>query len=686
MRERFRVIALMAAVSLVLSVFLTACTSNTKPLISLHTHEYGSWTTVAASSCSIEGAEKRICPKCGEEETRTIPATAHTIRIDDPVDATCTAEGLTEGSHCSVCGEIVVAQTAVPKLDHIFRSGVCELCGAAISLTASHDSGFYSDEIDLALSTNADATIYYTLDSSTPDSSSLVYTQPIAIRDNSDSPNVYSSMEGISSMDVYIPESNVDKCVVVNAVAITESGDASDVISKVYFIGYDGDRGSGYENLPIVSLVIDPTDLYDYETGIYVTGRVYDESEHEGYPETYPANYNQKGKEWERAAHFTYFEDDHSYSFDQEIGVRIHGGWSRAFNQKSFNLYARKEYSGTKTFEKPFFDTEKMQTCMLRSGGYRDTFITKTRDSLNQDMSKDELFAVQNSYPCVLFLNGEYWGIYNLQERFTEYYVEEHYGVDKDNVVIIENGEVDEGESEDIALYEELVNFFEDNDFSDADSYEKVHQYIDVEEFAAYIATELYVGNIDWPGNNVRMWRARETSDSFYEDGRWHFMMYDTDDSSNILNHMCSYDSDPFTNETHWKYGPLDERCILGLMLSKLTLNDDFKDLFMATFKRIGSENFAPEKVGEYLDERIELLSDPMILFYQRFVSEDTSAYGQEYFLSEMDTINEFFENRYSFAVDALERHVAKRAINQENLERIVWNAPGILPKQQGNL
>ena len=120
------------------------------------------------------------------------------------------------------------------------------------------------------------------------------------------------------------------------------------------------------------------------------------------------------------------FEDiDKEYEFDQTIGVRIHGGWSRAFNQKSFNLYARKEYSGTKTFEKPFFDTEKLQSCMLRSGGYRDTFVTKVRDSLNQELSKNEMFSVQNNYPVVLFLNGEYWGIYLLQERFTEYYVEE---------------------------------------------------------------------------------------------------------------------------------------------------------------------------------------------------------------------------------------------------------------------
>ena len=143
---------------------------------------------------------------------------------------------------------------------------------------------------------------------------------------------------------------------------------------------------------------------------------------------------------------------------------------------------------------------------MLRSGGYRDTFVTKARDALNHELNKNESFAVQNSFPCILFLNGEYWGVYLLQERFTEHYVEEHYGVDKDNVVIIENGEVDEGEDSDLELYNELLDFFKNNDFSLAQTYEEAKKRIDVNEFAAYMSTELYIGNIDWPGNNVKIW------------------------------------------------------------------------------------------------------------------------------------------------------------------------------------
>jgi len=533
----------------------------------------------------------------------------------------------------------------------------CENCfnnpsNLELTITTSHESGFYENEFFLSVTTNKTAAIFYTTDGSTPSEDSNKYVEPLKISNVCSSPNTISMIDNISSIDVYFPTTLVDKCVIFKAIAITASKETSTIISKTFFVGFN-DKES-YNNIPIISLIMDQNDLFDYQSGIYVTGKTFDENEHSGYPETYPANYNQKGKKWERPANFTYFDENKKFIFNQEIGIRIHGGWSRAFNQKSFNLYARKEYSETKSFQKTFFDTDSLQSFMLRSGGYRDTFITKVRDSLNQDLVQNEKFSVQNSFPCILFLNGEYWGIYNLQERFTEYYVEEHYGINKDNVIIVENDEIDEGLDSDIAYYEELLNFFKNNSFESSENYAKVHNYIDVEEFAQYMSTELYVGNIDWPGNNVRLWRARETDNSQYGDGKWHFMMYDTDDSSNILSNKCSYESNPFLNKNHWKDGPLDNDCILGLMLSKLLKNNEFKNIFVDTFKRIGSENFSPYKVEKYLDDKIALLGNSMQMFYQRFVSSDIETYNKEYFVEQINVIKDFFNNRYSNAIQFL--------------------------------
>lgn len=518
------------------------------------------------------------------------------------------------------------------------------------SITANKESGFYDESFYLELEAPRGFEIYYTLDNSIPDENSAKYSEPLLIEDVSNKPNYYSMKQGISSLDVYYPQELIDKCQIVKAIAINKSSqEKSKVYEYCYFVGYQ--NKSGYSTLPTVTLDISEDDLYDYEKGIYVTGKIYDESPHEGYPETYPANYHQTGKEWERVANFKYFNELKELELEQTIGVRIHGGWSRAFNQKSFNLYARKEYDGNSTFQKKFFSDINAHSLMLRSGGYRDTDFTKIRDSLNQNLSINESFDIQQSYPVNVFLNGEYWGIYNLQERYSDNYVHEHYpDIKKSNVLIIKNDEIDEGDEKDYHLYEELIDFFKDHSFDDEANYLEAKNYIDVNEFAQYMSTQLYVGNIDWPGNNVRVYRDISTSEA-----KWHFMMYDTDDSSNILPYKCNANIDPFIKSSHWKSGPLEDTCLLGLMLSKLIDNQEFRTLFRETFIRIGSQNFSPTRVNAYLEEMKTKLAVPMVNNYKRFAN---SSYDEEYFLSKVDVIKTFFEERYDYAIGFLDQHI----------------------------
>ena len=213
---------------------------------------------------------------------------------------------------------------------------------------ADHQSGFYDEKFQLTLLAPLGFDIYYTLDNSNPTQESILYERPIIIDDVSSQSNHYSLMNNISPLDIYYPEELVDKCQIVKAIAINkESKEQSAIYHFNYFVGFQ--NKSGYSNMPVISLNINDDDLFDYEKGIYVLGKIYDESEHTGYPETYPANYQQKGKEWEREANFKYFDANKELCLQQNIGIRIHGGWSRAFNQKSFNLYARKEYSGSST-------------------------------------------------------------------------------------------------------------------------------------------------------------------------------------------------------------------------------------------------------------------------------------------------------------------------------------------------
>lgn len=516
-------------------------------------------------------------------------------------------------------------------------------------VTISHESGFYSTGFDLFIDANSNLKIYYTMDGTEPTINSPIYQKKIEIKNPTQNKNLISNITNITSLEnVYFPDFCVDKCQIIKFKGIDQYGDIVYEDQRIFFVGLDE---RSYSNLPIISLNMSYDSLFDYEKGIYVLGKTYDEGIKEGYPETYPANYNQKGKEWERECEFSYFDENHTYKFAQNIGVRIHGGWSRAFNQKSFNLYARKEY-GNKTFLEPFFGNTLNKTVMLRNGGYRDNVVTKTRDTLLHDISENEKFETQRSKPVIVFLNGEYWGIYNLQERFSDSYIEEHYGINKDNVVIVEKDEIDEGNEDDISLLNETIDFFKNSNLSSDYSYSVAKSMVDVDSFISYMSTELISGNIDWPYNNVRLWRVREAdnSNNSYEDGKWRFMMYDTDDSAGIIE-KCAFDTNPFLNSSHWKNGPLDPECTLGLFLTKFLENNEFKTLFKSEFNRIAEENFG-EKLFTYLNNRVELLKDPMIMFYKRFVNSKPSS---TYFSDGIDKIKNFYRDRISVVIQYLE-------------------------------
>ena len=172
----------------------------------------------------------------------------------------------------------------------------------------SAESGFYENDFELTLTAAEGSTVYYTTDGSVPTTESEVYSAPLKITDRTSQPNVYSARTDVSSSD-FIP-SNVTKGTIVKAFAVDKDGNASEVVSKSYFVGIDIMKQ--YGGFPVVSLTIDPDDFFDYERGIYVQGKIYDEYVASGQsnpmqPWTDEANYTQRGKDWERRVYFEIF-------------------------------------------------------------------------------------------------------------------------------------------------------------------------------------------------------------------------------------------------------------------------------------------------------------------------------------------------------------------------------------------
>ncbi len=530
----------------------------------------------------------------------------------------------------------------------------------------SLEGGWYEAPVTLELSSST-GEIYYTLDGSQPDENSLRYEGPIEITDRSEEENIWSAVDDIALDNVWLPDYKVDKGTVVKAVAI--SGEKrSEVVTKSFFVGLD--EKPGYEGIAVMSITMDPEDLFGYQDGIYRVGHVMDlyleRFDVEQLPNNYyiysNANYAKEGRGWERPAQVEYFSPDHEKKMEQTIGVRIHGGWSTVFNQKSFNLYARPEYDGSSAFAYDFFG-KSYNKLMLRSGGYRDAFATKMRDVLNQGLVSDREPGIQRAQACAVFLNGEYWGLYNLQETIGSSYVEQNYDLQPEDVIVLKNpmqGNL-AAEDPDAALYAEMVAFATDHDLSLEENYRRMEEQLDIQNYIDYFCFQIYVANIDSIGNNFATWRSREIGEGKYQDGKWRFLLYDTDDSAGMMTMYASPDIDSFMGG-HWALNPLGKHG--DPLFTALMENDEFKERFAVTFMDLVNYNFTYDRVHEAIEGLAEEYRDAVVKSQERFRGgpykiegykpdkDYDGDYSLEKFDSDVAVIDDFYRQRAPYITE----------------------------------
>ncbi len=565
-----------------------------------------------------------------------------------------------------------VTPTPVPE-ETPFVSMAPYESGAPSAPALSQKTGVYDDAFKLYMVSQPGTEIYYTTDGSIPTTNSTKYTGSIQISCRNGEKNGLCSEENIKKMDIagsgydYVPEDNeVDKCTIIRAAAIAPDGTSSSVITNSYFVG--NDMAAKYKGATVASVVMDPNDLLDYNTGILALGAYYDEWRKTAEAKqiiqskaywNYEGNYTQSGKDWERQATMDYIDPaTGNVEFSAPMGVRLHGGASRMYGQKSFKFYMRDEY-GQKNLkyalipgdvDKDGKQIKKYKGFMLRNGG-NDTELTKIRDVFIQSCVTDRAYGTQAVRPCVLFLNGEYWGLYNLTERYSDNNFEENYGVDKDNVVVFKEDELDEGTEDDNALYDELMGYA-NKDFTDDAVYEEFCKITDIDSFADYYATEIYIGNNDWlitSGHNSRknyiVWRARTVDEENpYADGKWRYMIYDTEYSMGLYGNGRQYAETPsFTNAK--KMDPL---------FAAVIQNKTFYNKFLATIKEIGSKNFDYKTCCQKLDDLTALYQPLMQDFYTRYFGLNDNWHRNQ-FASNVNEMKNFLKARYDLILDDIE-------------------------------
>ncbi len=336
---------------------------------------------------------------------------------------------------------------------------------------------FTSGAVTVSLSAPEGMTIRYTLDASTPGESSEEYRGPIEISQN-------TILRARTYADGFLP---------------------SEVYTQSYLFG---DKHS----LGVISLVSDPSGLFDSEKGLMVMG-----------PKKlkYPFKGANFWQEWERAAYVEYFTADGRTVLSQGAGLQLQGQYSRMQDQKSFKISARSAY-GDNRFRASLFPNRgytEYKSFVLRASG-QDYNKTRYRDALLTSLAEPTSVMYQDAVPVAVYLNGQYWGHYNMRERIHKYSIAQWEGwTDPDKIDIVKaNSNTMQGSDK---TFEQILAYVKKNGVKTDENLAWVEARIDLDNYLEYIALQTFIGNTDLL--NVKRYRSTEG------DGRWRWIVFDTD-------------------------------------------------------------------------------------------------------------------------------------------------------------
>lgn len=324
----------------------------------------------------------------------------------------------------------------------------------------SQKPGIYDDVASVNVAFTGEGTIYYTTDGSQPDSGSAVWSGPLVLTATT----------------------------VVKAVRYTDGRAASPVFTGSYII-------NEHHTVPVMSVSLDPGDFYTINS----------------HPDTI---------DLQRQAYAEFYEEDGSFSVP--CSLALFGGNTRYFAKRSYALRFSKRW-GASELDYPVFDNRDnsvYEALVLRTGS-NDWTLAYMRDILGTSLVDDYSDVDVQAYKiCVVYINGEYWGLYNLREKVNASFIQEHYNVPGDDLDILRlDGDVTAGDGE---RYQELRAYCRTHDLSDEENYAYVASQIDITNVIDYWIAESYVANNDTV--NVRFF-----SSPYIEDGKWHWIYYDLD-------------------------------------------------------------------------------------------------------------------------------------------------------------
>ena len=308
---------------------------------------------------------------------------------------------------------------------------------------------------------------------------------------------------------------------------------------------------------------------------------------------------------------------------------------------------------------------------MIRNSGndcatsyIRDAFMQSTAAGLNVD--------TMATASTLVFINGEFWGVYNVRERYSGEYVESHYGVNKDNVAVVESdySQVHTNTNADFVLssgiegdqdhFNAMVQYMREHNLADQAHYDYIASQMDVDSFIDLWVVRLYYVALDWPQNNIKVWRNRNPEDPSGFDTKWHFTLLDMDMG------LSYYD---FSTERDNFFGAFDNGSVCGTIMRALMKNEGFKQKFILRYYDVVGNHLTPEYLNAMFDELYAERDPLMALQAGRWPeSGERGKFTVSKWQNECTRIRSFINNRQPYALSHFYQHFG---ISEDDLEHL---------------
>ena len=455
---------------------------------------------------------------------------------------------------------------------------------------------YHTNAFRLTLTSGEGAVIRYTTNGTEPTASSPVYTGPIDITKN----------------------------MVIRAFAQEDGLLDSEVVTYTFLFETP-------HTLPVVCLSFDPKDKDALWSG----------------------HSKDSSSKKQRKGYFSYYEGG-KLSTEFPADFKTKGAGTLGYSQASLSIHLRGKY-GVSSVTYPFFQEygwqEYASLCIRNSG--QDINQARIRDSYAARLCFGLNIDVAATRPVVVYINGQYYGLYDLNEDQNDDYLETHYGINKDDVEIIRfNTVVVKGSNKD---WKRVIDYAKNKSLSKAAAYEEFIQWVDEDYFIDYLVCSTYLCNSDMA--NQKYWHTKDGTI------RWRAIFYDFD-------YAMGYN------------GGSVKRSIIGNFFSKdgtatatsrvythiaaaLVKNPSWRQRFIERYVELTVTTFAPERAVRILNELKEEMAPEMKRHIARWKNPGT----YDKWLNNVNAVQRWMEQRPQHALNNLKSYFK---LSQSEIDELV--------------